>query len=349
MKRFLSLDVFRGMTILMMIVLNNQAGGSVFAPLVHSSWDGVTLADMIFPFFLFIMGAAMWFSTHRHDYGIRGTLSKSRRTGRIFRRTLILFAIGLILNWIPFDDYFAFVRIPGVLQRIALAYFFAAMLTLYLPRVRAIVLSIAVSLAGYWFLLDALGTDIVGRVDTALLGPSHLLTPSFDPEGILSTIPAIASVLIGYLAGNAMDKPNSASGGIGTLMVVGVLLAGAGILFGLVSPMNKQLWTPSYVLFTSGAAMVVWSVLSFVIEYMQARKWCEFFTIAGTNSLFIYSLSMVLAKMFALWGVTQAVYDFYRSYHVPDAVASLMWSLTMALVCWLITWPLYRMRVFISA
>lgn len=123
MKRFLSLDVFRGMTILMMIVLNNQAGGSVFAPLVHSSWDGVTLADMIFPFFLFIMGAAMWFSTHRHDYGIRGTLSKSRRTGRIFRRTLILFAVGLILNWIPFDDYFAFVRIPGVLQRIALAYF----------------------------------------------------------------------------------------------------------------------------------------------------------------------------------------------------------------------------------
>ena len=113
--------------------------------------------------------------------------------------------------------------------------------------------------------------------------------------------------------------------------------------------MNKQLWTPSYVLFTSGAAMVIWSLLSFIIEYMQAQKWCEFFTIAGTNSLFIYSLSMILAKMFAIWGVTQAVFGFYQSYMLPDTIASLLWSLTMVIVCWLITWPLYRMRIFISA
>lgn len=349
MKRFLSLDVFRGMTILMMIVLNNQAGGSVFAPLVHSSWDGVTFADMIFPFFLFIMGAAMWFSSHRPDYGLRETRGKSRQIGRIFRRTIILFAVGLLLNWMPFDDYFAFVRIPGVLQRIAMAYFFAALLVLYLPKVKTIVVTVIVLLAGYWFLLDSLGADVVGRVDVTLLGSYHLLTPTFDPEGLLSTIPAIASVLIGYLAGRMMDQPNNMSGGISSLMVVGLLLAGAGLLFGLFAPMNKQLWTGSFVLFTSGAAMVVWSVLSFIIEYMQAQKWCEFWAIAGTNSLFIYCLSIVLAKLFALWGVTQAVYGFYQSYHVPDSVASLMWSLTMVLVCWLITWPLYRMRIFISA
>lgn len=349
MKRFLSLDVFRGMTILMMIVLNNQAGGSVFAPLVHSSWDGVTFADMIFPFFLSIMGAAMWFSSHRPDYGLRETRGKSRQIGHILRRTIILFVVGLLLNWMPFDDYFAFVRIPGVLQRIAMAYLFAALLVLYLPKAKAIVVTVIILLAGYWFLLDSLGTDVVGRVDVALLGSYHLLTPTFDPEGLLSTIPAIASVLIGYLAGRMMDQPNNMSGGISSLMVVGILLTGAGLLFGLVAPMNKQLWTSSYVLFTSGAAMVVWSVLSFIIEYMQAQKWCEFWTIAGTNSLFIYSLSIVLAKLFALWGVTQAVYGFYQSYHVPDSVASLMWSLTMVLVCWLITWPLYRMRIFISA
>lgn len=349
MKRFLSLDVFRGMTILMMIILNNQTGGSVFAPLVHSGWDGVTFADMIFPFFLFIMGAAMWFSTHRHDYGIREARSKGRQLGHIFRRALILFALGLLLNWMPFDDYFAFVRIPGVLQRIALAYFFAAVLALYMPRARAMVAIIVILLAGYWLLLDSLGTEVVGRVDNALLGPYHLLTPAFDPEGLLSTIPAIASVLIGYLAGHTMDRPNSISGGIGSLMIAGLLVTGLGILSGLFWPMNKQLWTGSFVLFTSGAAMMVWSVLSFIIEYMQAQKWCEFFTIAGTNSLFIYCLSVVLAKLFALWGVTQAVYGFYQSYRVPDSVASLMWSLTMAVVCWLITWPLYRMRIFISA
>ena len=209
--------------------------------------------------------------------------------------------------------------------------------------------SVIILLVGYWFLLDAWGTGLVGRVDAALLKPYHLLTPTFDPEGLLGTIPAIASVLIGYLAGRMMDRPNSASGGIGPLMITGLLLTGAGILSGLFWPMNKQLWTGSYVLFTSGTAMAVWSILSFVIEYMQARKWCEFWAIAGTNSLFIYCLSVVLAKMFALWGVTPAVYGFYQSYHVPDSVASLMWSLTMVILCWLITWPLYRMRVFITA
>lgn len=350
MKRFLSLDVFRGMTILLMIVLNNQTGGTVFAPLVHSAWDGITLADMAFPFFLFIMGAAMWFSTHRHDdYGMNTSRSRAKHIGHILRRTLILFAVGLLLNWIPFDTAFANVRIPGVLQRIALAYLFSSLLTLYFSSVRSVILTSIILLGGYWFLLDSMGTDIVGRVDVALLGSAHLWTPTFDPEGLLSTIPSIASVLIGYLAGRAMDQPNSASGGISTLMVIGVLLGISGALFGMVSPMNKQLWTPSYVLFTSGAAMVIWSLLSFIIEYMQAQKWCEFFTIAGTNSLFIYSLSMILAKMFAIWGVTQAVFGFYQSYMLPDTIASLLWSLTMVIVCWLITWPLYRMRIFISA
>ena len=312
MKRFLSLDVFRGMTILLMIVLNNQTGGTVFAPLVHSAWDRITLADMAFPFFLFIMGAAMWFSTHRHDdYGMNTSRSRAKHIGHI--------------------------------------YLFASLLTLYFSSVRSVILTCIILLGGYWFLLDSMGTDIVGRVDVTLLGSAHLWTPTFDPEGLLSTIPSIASVLIGYLAGRAMDQPNSASGGISTLMVIGVLLGISGALFGMVSPMNKQLWTPSYVLFTSGAAMVVWSLLSFIIEYMQAQKWCEFFTIAGTNSLFIYSLSMILAKMFAIWGVTQAVFGFYQSYMLPDTVASLLWSLTMVIVCWLITWPLYRMRIFISA
>ncbi len=348
-KRFLSLDVFRGMTILAMIILNNQTGATVFAPLVHSAGDGVTFADMIFPFFLFIMGAAMWFSTHKHDYGVRSTRSKGQQMLHIFRRTLILFGLGVLLNWIPFDSYFAFVRIPGVLQRIALAYFFAAGLTLYIPRMRGVVLCIIVLLTGYWFLLDSLGMEIVGRVDVAVFGSAHLYRPTFDPEGLLSTIPAIGSVLIGYAAGRVMDRPNSASGGIGSLMVLGLFLAGAGMLVDLISPMNKPLWTPSYVLFTSGLAMGVWSVLSFIIEYMQAQRWCEFFTIAGTNSLFIYSLSIVLAKLFGVWGVTRAVYVFYQSYHVPDAVASLMWSLTVVLLCWLITWPLYRMRIFITA
>lgn len=291
----------------------------------------------------------MWISTHKQEYDSRYVKSTGSRMIGIFRRSVILFALGLFLNWLPFEDYFTFVRIPGVLQRIALAYLFAGTMTLFMPRVRAIVISIIILLAGYWFLLDYLGTDIVGRVDVAVFGSFHLYTPTFDPEGILSTIPAIASVLIGYLAGRVMDQPNSMNGGINSLMVIGVILGTAGVLLGFASPMNKQLWTESYVLFTSGMAMITWSVLSFIIEYMQAQKWCKFFTIAGTNPLFIFCISVVLSKFFALWGVSQAVYGFYQSYHLPDSVASLMWSLTMVLICWLITWPLYRMRIFISA
>lgn len=349
MKRFLSLDVFRGMALLLMIILYNQWGDSVFAPLALHKADSVTLAELLFPTFLFLMGASMWFSSHRPLYGVRNTRTKTRQMGRIFRRTLILFCLGLLLNWIPFETYFAFVRLPGVLQRIALAYFFAAVLTLYLPRIRASVLSICILLVGYWLLLDSQGTEIIGRVDVAVLGSAHLLTPDFDPDGILSTLPAIASVLFGYIAGRLMDQPNSLSGGIGSLMVTGVLLAAAGLLLDLVSPMSRAWWTPSFALFAAGCSMMVWSILSFIIEYMQAQDWCEFFNLAGTNSLFVYCLSTTMAKLFAHWGVTQAVYGFYQSYHLPDAMASLLWSVTMVIFCWLLVWPLYRAKLYISA
>lgn len=339
------------MTILLMIVLNNQAGASIFAPLVHSSWDGATLADMAFPFFLFIMGAAMWFSTKKHleNSGNRKKSAKAKQLGRIFKRTVILFGVGVLLNWLPFQESLSSVRIPGVLQRIALAYFFAAMLTLYVPRIKAILPIIVVLLGGYWLLLNSCGTDIVGKVDVWFFGANHLYTPTFDPEGLLHTIPAIASVLFGYVAGKLMDQPNNVSGGISSLLVIGVLIGVGGYLLSWVWPMNKQLWTGSYVLFTTGLAMLIWAVLSFIIEYMQHKKWGDFFVIAGTNSLYIYSLSIVLSKLFNQWGVSQAVYGFYQSYHVPDDVASLMWSLTMVLICWLLTWPLYRMKIFISA
>lgn len=349
MKRFLSLDVFRGIALLLMILLYNQWGDGVFPFLALHKAGSVTLAELLFPTFLFIMGAAMWFSSHRPLYGVRNTRTKTRQMGRIFRRTLILFGLGLLLNWIPFENYFAFVRLPGVLQRIALAYFLAAVLTLYLPRVRASVLTISILLVGYWLLLDSQGPEVVGRVDVALLGSAHLLTPDFDPDGLLSTLPATASVLFGYIAGRLMDQPNSISGGIGSLMVIGVLLAAAGLLLNLIAPMDRALWTPSFVLFAAGCAMVVWSILSFIIEYMQAQSWCEFFALAGTNSLFVYCLSTALAKLFLYWGVTEAVYGFYQSYHLPDAVASLLWSLTMVILCWLITWPLYRAKLYISA
>ncbi|WP_294597579.1 heparan-alpha-glucosaminide N-acetyltransferase domain-containing protein [uncultured Rikenella sp.] len=355
MKRFLSLDVFRGMVILLMIVLSNQTGGNALAPpdpAAGTVGSGMGVAGLIFPFFLFIMGSAMWFSTHRESYGFGERHPKSRRIGHILYRTVVLFALGIGLNWLPFQDYFAFVRIPGVLQQIAVTYFFAALIALYLSRRRTLIGAIVILLAGYWFLLDSAGDGVVRQFDELLFQSSHLMRSAFDIEnmgGTLTVIPMTATVLIGYLAGRTMDRPNTMSGGISTLMVVGLAFLGIGWLFGLFDPMDGQLWTVSYVLFATGAAMVIWSILSFIIEYMQAQSWCEFFTIAGTNPLFIYCFSTAAAKLFALWGVTQAVYGFYLSYHLPDEIASLMWSLTMVLLCWLITWPLYRMRIFLAA
>lgn len=358
MKRFLSLDVFRGMVILLMIVLSNQTGEETYALLSASTTTGevaergIGVAGLIFPFFLFIMGGAMWFATHRESYGFSERHPKSRRVGHILYRTIVLFALGIGLNWLPFQDYFVFVRFPGVLQQIAVTYLLASLIALYLPRRRALFGTIIILLAGYWFLLDSAGTEVVARVDETLFGSNHLIRSVFDREnadGLLTAIPMTATVLIGYLAGRTMDRPNTMSGGISILMTAGVVSFGAGWLFGLFDPMDSGLWTISYVLFTSGLAMMIWSALSFIIEYMQAKGWCEFFTIAGTNSLFIYCFSTATAKLFALWGVTQAVYGFYRSYHLPDSVASLMWSLTMVLLCWLVTWPLYRMRIFLAA
>ena len=352
MKRFLSLDVFRGMVILLMIVLSNQTGGNTCVLSDSTAGSGIGVAGLIFPFFLFIMGGAMWFATHRESYGFGERHPKSRRVGHILYRTIVLFALGIALNWLPFQDYFAFVRIPGVLQQIAITYFFAALLALYLSRRRTLAGAIVILLAGYWFLLDSAGDNVVAALDETLFGLNHLMRSTSDIEntgGVLTAIPMTATVLIGYLAGRTMDRPNTMSGGISTLMVVGLITLGAGWLFGLFDPMDSRLWDASYVLFTSGIAMVIWSLLSFIIEYMQAQGWCEFFTIAGTNSLFIYCFSTATAKLFALWGVTRAVYGFYLSYHLPGSVASLMWSLTMVLLCWLVTWPLYRMRIFLAA
>lgn len=350
MKRFLSLDVFRGMVILLMIVLNNQTGETAFVSAADTV--GIRLDRLIFPFFIFILGAALWFSTHREHYSFGERHPKSRQIGHILYRTVVLFALGILLNWLPFRDYFVFVRIPGILQQIAVVYFFAALIVLYLPRRRMIVGTIILLLVGYWFLLDGAGSGAAARFDAALFGPNHLMRSAFDREntaGLLTAIPMVAVALIGYLTGQTIGRPNTMSSGISSSLVLGIATGGIGWIVGLFDPMDSELWTVGYALLTSGTAMVVWSVLSFIIEYMQVQGWCEFFAIAGTNSLFVYCFSTAAAKLCALWGVTRAVYGFYLSYHLPETAASLMWSLTMALLCWLVAWPLYRMRIFLTA
>ncbi len=340
--RCVSLDVFRGVAILLMILVNNQTGPSVFGCLQHAGWTGVTMADLAFPFFLFAAGASMWLS------GQNGGGSGGRFWGRVIRRVLVLCAVGLLLNWFPFQEPFHSLRFSGVLQRIAVSGLLAAIIIRGSSKSWRMFVGLLVLVGGYWLLIYTQGEGIVARIDLQILGANHMYTPRFDPEGVLSTVSATATVLLGYLSGRIVARNNVETGAL-PMLGFGLLVGFAGWGWNYLWPMSKPLWNGSYILFTAGIAMVLWSLLSVVIDHLRAQGWAKLFVVAGTNSLWIYVISILLGRTFSLLGVTQAVYEFFRSCQASPAVASLLYSVLMALVCLLFTWPLYRKGLFVRA
>jgi predicted acyltransferase len=273
-QRYYSLDVFRGATVALMILVNNPGDWShVFAPLKHAPWHGCTPTDLVFPFFLFAVGNALSFVLPRLE-----TAGTSATLIKIGKRTLLIFAIGLFLNWSPFikwsGDLLVFkywgdpmnpetgIRILGVLQRIALCYFFAALI-IYFFKLRGAFWITALLLLGYWALCVIgnptdpyslsgwFGTDI----DKKILGIPHLYKGeglAFDPEGLMSTLPAITEVLFGYFVGHYIQEKGKNHEMLANLLIAGCLLVLTGYLWDLSFPINKKIWTSSYVLYTSG-------------------------------------------------------------------------------------------------
>lgn len=371
-ERFLSLDVFRGMTIALMIVVNTPGTGAQLYPyLSHAPWFGFTLADLIFPSFLFAMGSAMSFSMTRLRQAPESEFYK-----KVVKRTVVIFILGFLMYWFPFFQHspegswmfkpFAETRVMGVLQRIALCYFFAAVILRYSSENAAWIIS-GVILLGYWGILYLFGqrggelnmaTNAVSRMDLAILGPDHMYHNgrfSYDPEGILSTLPAIVNVIVGYLAGVFIRKKGKSFEGIAKLLTAGFLLASLALWWDLVFPMAKRLWTSSFVLYTVGLDLSIMAILVYAIEMQKVKVGVKFFDIFGKNPLFIYLFSELFIVVLRMIPAGSSGMDLFqwtseRIFQVifPGSFGSLVTAIAYMLVCWSLGWWMNKRRIYIK-
>jgi predicted acyltransferase len=368
-KRYVALDVFRGLTICLMIVVNSPGVWDVaYAPLLHAKWHGLTPTDLVFPSFLFAVGNAMAFAMHKYE--VQGSAVFWRK---VVKRAVLIFLLGYLMYWYPFFQQadggglmlkpLAETRIMGVLQRIALCYFAAAVI-LHYAKQRFILWIGGGLLLLYWLLAYAFGDpgdpySLTGnaalKLDLALLGESHLYHGegiAFDPEGLLSTLPAIVNVLIGYWAGIVIRKHGSSFESIAKLMLAGTACLLAGLAWDMVFPINKKLWTSSYVLVTSGIALLILPMLMYYIEILKRRGPTYFFIVFGRNPLFIYLLSeLLLITIYLIPAgashVQGTIYEAFRSCASP-LNASLLFAVSLMLFCWLIGYILDQRGIYIK-
>jgi len=304
--RLISLDAFRGITVAAMVLVNNPGTWrAVYPPLRHAEWHGWTPTDLIFPFFLFIVGVAIPLALGRR---VGGGETRADVVAKVLRRSVIIFGLGLLLHAVP-DFDFANIRIPGVLQRIAACYFVAALLFLWTSwRVQAGV--VAALLVGYWAALmlvpvpgfgagnlDPEG-NLAAYIDRTLLG-RHIWRAArvYDPEGLLSTVPAIATTLIGVLTGHWLRAGRTRQAIVRGLLVAGAVGVGLGEMWGIWFPVNKPLWTSSYVLLTGGAALLGLAACYWLVELRGYRAWTRPFVVLGVNALALFFLSSLLARL----------------------------------------------------
>jgi len=303
--RLLSLDVFRGLTIAAMILVNNPGSWSyVYAPLSHAEWHGATPTDWIFPFFLFIVGVAIALAIGRRK---ESGAERTALVRKILWRSLIIFATGLFLSAYPYFDL-STLRIPGVLQRIALVYGITAILFLWLNPRQMFWVGVG-CLLSYWGMMTLIpvpgghppnlepGTNLGAWIDTTLLN-GHLWSQSkiWDPEGLLSTVPALATSISGILTGIWLQSARGHFEKVAGMMVAGAALLAAGLVWDTVFPINKQLWTSSYVLYTSGIALLVFGVFYWWIDIREHRRGTQPFVVYGTNALIVFAVSGLLAR-----------------------------------------------------
>jgi predicted acyltransferase len=369
-SRLVSLDVFRGITIAGMLLVNNPGSwGNIYPPLEHAHWNGWTPTDLIFPFFVFIVGVAMTFS-----FGKLLERGATRRELLIktAKRAALIFLVGLALHSFPWVGYdYAHLRIPGVLQRIAIAYLFGASIYLY-TTTRGQVIAIGVLLLGYWALQTLVpvpggftgvlkpGLDLGAYIDRAIFGTDHLWreAKTWDPEGMLSSLPAIATALLGGLAGTWIRRADRAPiEKVTGLFVLGWAGVIAGVIWGWVFPINKSLWTSSYVLFTAGLACHMLAVCYYLVDIKGYRKWATPFVIYGMNAITAFFLSSAFARVMNLIKVqdggnevalkTYIFKHFYLSWASPIN-ASLAFAITYVLFFLGIMTIFYRKKIFIK-
>lgn len=371
-SRLLALDILRGITIAGMILVNNPGSwADIYPPLRHASWNGLTPTDLVFPFFMFIMGVSTYMSLRKYDFSFsRSSVIK------ILRRTVVIFFIGIFIAWFAgflrgitgektlWDSVFTFdhIRILGVMPRLAICYGLGSLIAMAVPRkglpwvVAAMLIVYAVILLfgnGYEFSDD----NVISIVDHKVLGPNHMYsdtidgqTLKFDPEGLLSTLPSIAHMLIGFLCGMMICSTNDNSRRINRLFIVGTILTFAGFLLDYGMPINKKIWSPTFVLTTCGLASSLLALLIWIIDIRGHRTWCRFFESFGVNPLFMYCLAAILSIVLARMGVSRW---FFRDVLVPlcgdnTCFASLLFAITFVLINWCIGYILYKKKIYIK-
>lgn len=365
-KRLLSLDVFRGITIAAMILVNTIVL-SPYKILEHAEWHGCTLADLVFPFFLIVVGMSLALSTTKL---LKSGASKRSIVYKIVKRSMIIFILGLLLNLFPYHmsgDTLLTVRVYGVLQRIALCYFFSALAYLYLNTAMQILCTIAL-LIGYWVIMIyypipgygvgdvSLGGNLGAYLDRWLFPAANLYGKIYDPEGLLSTLPAIASTLLGNITGIWLLSHHSQSRKCFGMFLAGLIAMVLGWYWGKWFPINKALWTSSYVLWTGGIALIVYTFCYVTIEMRHWTRWSKPFEIFGLNAILVYFLHVLFFKIqlmihvkcgyFKTCNLRQIILqDLFGWTSLP--YASLYYAISSVLFWLLVLTILYRRRIFI--
>ena len=380
-ERFYALDVFRGATVALMILVNNPGSWShIYAPLEHAHWHGCTPTDLVFPFFLFAVGNAIAFVLPGLEQA-----GEAAFWTKVLKRTALIFLIGLFLNWFPFVKYneagelvakpWTQLRLMGVLQRIALSYGIAMAILHWLKARGAFVFGMFLLLA-YWFIcLYAHPADPFSlsgwfgtEVDKRILGEAHLYRGEgipFDPEGLASGMGPVVQVLMGYFCGAYIMAKGKTAEMINGLFVSAAVLLFAGFVWDMFFPINKKIWTSSYVIYTTGLAQFIIAVMLYFIEIRGQRgAWSRFFDVFGKNPLFIFMLSGMLPRLVALIRLPGPVsatgkpgfispFGWYyehicRAIFTDPRTASLLYAISFIVLMWLIVWWMDRKRIYIK-
>ena len=362
--RLASLDVFRGFAIVIMILLNNLGNNANYSILLHADWNGLTLADVVFPFFLFVVGAAIPYSlTSKLERG----QNKKQLLFRIGRRTIILFALGVFLNGYPYFDL-STIRIMGVLQRIALCYFAASAIFLTLNQRKHLLTTILLALL-YWILMSMIpvpgyGAGVLDKngnlaayIDRILL-PGHLYAGTWDPEGFLSTVPAIATTMLGVLTTEYLMLNHSSKNKSTNLLLLGILMISIGTAWNLSFPINKNLWTSSYVALTGGIALIIFDLFYYIIDLKKRQWWVKPLIIFGLNAITAYVLSEIMNFTLAYTNINlndgtslslkALIFERYFASWAGPLNGSLFYAIVYLLLWLGIMTIFYKRRIFIK-
>lgn len=376
-QRLLSLDFFRGLTVAAMILVNNPGSwGHIYAPLEHAEWNGCTPTDLVFPFFLFIVGVSIAYAMGSKKLD---PTSHNKTILKALKRALTLFGLGLFLAFFPrnfstfnFVESLQTIRIPGVLQRIGVVFFISSVIFLKSSE-KTIFRTIVIILFTYWALMTFVPVPGVGYanleketnlgawLDRTILTEAHLWksAKTWDPEGILSTLPAIASGLIGVLVGVYLKRKDvDAAVKISWLFAVGVLITLAGLLWDLQFPINKSLWTSSYVLYTGGLATIVLALCYWIIDVNKYNRFTKPFVIYGVNAITVFFVSGLMPRLVNMIKIKQpngeemgALSSFYQSFFVPyfsPINASLAYAIVFIMFFYVILWVMYKKNIIIK-